>query len=126
MSATGTNSWSELLTLRAWKFLRVDAGEKSQFSINGAILHRIVSCNVPWWILQSHSPGVPTMSFAPHPFIASLRSLLAFLAASVRKLLKIEPHAGDFASQRICPFCGLITPRHEASCLECGGAFKAA
>jgi hypothetical protein len=35
------------------------------------------------------------MSFAPHPFLASLRSLLAFLAASLRKFLKIEPHVGD-------------------------------
>jgi hypothetical protein len=66
------------------------------------------------------------MSFAPHPFLASLRSLLAFLAASLRKFLKIEPHVGDFASQRICPSCGLITPRHESCCLECGGTFKAA
>jgi len=66
------------------------------------------------------------MSFAPNPFLAGFRSLLAFLAASLRKFLKIERHVGDFASQRICPFCGLITPRHEASCLECGGAFKAA
>jgi hypothetical protein len=66
------------------------------------------------------------MSFAPHPFLARLRSLLAFLAASLRKLLKIEPHAGDFATQRVCPFCKLITPRHESSCLECGGTFKAA
>ena len=33
------------------------------------------------------------MSFAPHPFLAGLRSLLAFLAASLRKFLKIERHA---------------------------------
>lgn len=66
------------------------------------------------------------MSFAPHPFLAGVRSLFALLAASLRKLLKIERHAGDFASQRVCPFCGLITPRHERCCLECGGTFKAA
>jgi hypothetical protein len=66
------------------------------------------------------------MSFAPHPFRAGIRSLVALLVASLRKLFKIERHVGDFASQRICPFCGLITPRYEACCLECGGAFKAA
>jgi len=66
------------------------------------------------------------MSFAPHPFLASLRNLRAFLAASLRKHLKMEAHDGDFASQRICPSCGLITPRHEACCLECGRAFKTA
>jgi hypothetical protein len=66
------------------------------------------------------------MSFAPHPLLASLRSLRAFLFASLRKTLKIEAHDGDFASQRMCPFCGLVTPRHETCCLECGKAFKTA
>ena len=66
------------------------------------------------------------MSFAPHPFLAGLRSLLALFAASLRKLLKIEARDGDFASQRMCPFCGLVTPRHETCCLECGKAFKTA
>ncbi|MFZ0859907.1 MAG: hypothetical protein ABR881_00795 [Candidatus Sulfotelmatobacter sp.] len=66
------------------------------------------------------------MSFAPHPFVANLRSLRAFLAASLRKLLKMEAHDGDFASQRMCPFCGLITPRHETCCLECGRSLKPA
>jgi len=59
-------------------------------------------------------------------FLVRVRSLRAFLAASLRRLLSMEPHDGDFASQRMCPFCGLITPRHEAGCLECGRAFKAA
>jgi hypothetical protein len=25
-----------------------------------------------------------------------------------------------FAPQRVCPFCGLITPRFKVCCLECG------
>ena len=66
------------------------------------------------------------MSFAPHPFLAGVRSLFALLAASLRKLLKIERHAGDFASQRVCPFCGLITSRYESCCLECGKSLKPA
>ncbi len=61
-----------------------------------------------------------------YPSLARVRSLRAFLAASLRKFLGMEPHDGDFASQRICPFCGLITPRHETGCLECGRTFKAA
>ena len=32
----------------------------------------------------------------------------------------------DFASQRMCPFCGLITPRRKSCCLECGKVLKAA
>jgi hypothetical protein len=66
------------------------------------------------------------MSFAPHPFFASLRSLRAFLFASLRKALRMEARDGDFASQRMCPSCGLITPRHESCCLECGRSFKPA
>jgi hypothetical protein len=66
------------------------------------------------------------MSFSPHPFLAGLRGLRAFLAASLRRLLNMEARDGDFASQRMCPFCGLITPRHEACCLECGRQFKPA
>jgi hypothetical protein len=28
--------------------------------------------------------------------------------------------------QRMCPFCGLITPRHKKWCLECGKSLKPA
>jgi len=66
------------------------------------------------------------MTSISHLFFVHVRSLRAFLAASLRKFLRMEPHDGDFASQRMCPFCGLITPRHEASCLECGRSFKPA
>ncbi len=66
------------------------------------------------------------MTAVSHPFLVRVRSLRALVAASLRKFLGMEPHDGDFASQRICPFCGLITPRHEAGCLECGKTFKAA
>ena len=61
-----------------------------------------------------------------HPFLVGVRSLCAFIAAWLRKLLGMEAHDGDFASQRMCPFCGLITPRHETCCLECGKSFKPA
>jgi len=66
------------------------------------------------------------MASVPHTFLARIRSLRAFLAASLRKSLKVEPHAGDFTSQRMCPFCGLITPRHESCCLECGKVLRPA
>ena len=66
------------------------------------------------------------MAAIPHPLLSRVRSLSAFVAASLRSFLKIEPHDGDFTSQRMCPFCGLVTPRHETCCLECGRAFKAA
>jgi predicted amidophosphoribosyltransferase len=66
------------------------------------------------------------MYTVPRPLIVRVRSLRAFIAASLRKMLRMERHDGDFASQRVCPFCGLITPRYEEYCLECGKALKAA
>ena len=32
----------------------------------------------------------------------------------------------DVGSQRMCPFCGLITSRHKTCCLECGKSLKPA
>ena len=61
-----------------------------------------------------------------HPFVVRVRRLRAFLAASLRKRFGMEPRDGDFTSQRMCPFCGLITPRHETCCLECGASLKPA
>ena len=61
-----------------------------------------------------------------HPIVVRVRSLRAFISASLRKILGMEAHDGDFASQRVCPFCGLITPRYETCCLECGKALKPA
>jgi hypothetical protein len=66
------------------------------------------------------------MTSLPRAFFGRLRSLRAYTAASLRKLLGITPRDGDFASQRMCPFCGLITPRHGTFCLECGKALKPA
>ena len=58
--------------------------------------------------------------------VVRARSLRAFIAASLRKMLRMEPRDGDFASQQVCPFCARITPRYETCCLECGKALKAA
>jgi hypothetical protein len=66
------------------------------------------------------------MNSLPHALLGRIRSLRAYLSASLRKQLGITPHDGDFASQRMCPFCGLITPRHGTFCLECGKSLKPA
>jgi hypothetical protein len=32
----------------------------------------------------------------------------------------MKPQLAGYASQRMCPACGLITPRAKAACMECG------
>jgi hypothetical protein len=66
------------------------------------------------------------MTSLAQAFLGRIRSLRAFMAAWLRKSLGMSPQDGDFASQRMCPFCGLITPRHRTCCLECGKALKPA
>jgi hypothetical protein len=66
------------------------------------------------------------MPFSFHRLLIRVRRSRAFLGAELRKLLGLERHDGDFASQRICPFCGLITPRYETCCLECGKVLRPA
>jgi len=56
----------------------------------------------------------------------TLRRRLAPLRAFLGKLLTIfKPRRREVRSQRICPFCGLITPRAKRVCLECGKSISA-
>jgi hypothetical protein len=49
------------------------------------------------------------------------RRRIAAVTASVLKLFAtLNPPVRVYAAQRMCPFCGLITPRSKSSCLECG------
>src|SRR5437879_3238647 len=50
--------------------------------------------------------------------------ILASITDSLRKFFGVN--GGDFASQRMCPSCGLITPRRKACCLECGKSLQPA
>jgi predicted amidophosphoribosyltransferase len=55
------------------------------------------------------------------PFRPSLSRRLSSIAGSFGKLLtKLKPEAQEVRTQRMCPFCGLITPRAGRFCLECG------
>jgi hypothetical protein len=56
-----------------------------------------------------------------------LRRRLALITESFTKLFAtVGPEGRDFMSQRMCPFCGLITSRYKTCCLECGKALKPA
>ena len=61
------------------------------------------------------------MQRALHRFRDRFRRRVASITATVSKLFaSITPAPPGFASQRMCPFCGLITSRSKNSCLECG------
>jgi len=80
-------------------------------------------------VLHEHlksSRVIESMSFSFHRLLVGVRSSRAFLGAELRKVLGLDRHDGDFASQRVCPFCGLITPKYETYCLECGKVFRRA
>jgi transposase len=55
------------------------------------------------------------------------RRRLGFVANWCGKVLMILiPRAREVRSQRMCPFCGLITPRSKTFCLECGKSLNPA
>jgi hypothetical protein len=58
------------------------------------------------------------------------RPLLRRLMGSAGKFLgtllaSVRPQTQEVRSQRVCPFCGLITPRAKRVCLECGNSLSA-
>jgi hypothetical protein len=53
--------------------------------------------------------------------VGVLAAVLAFVL--VYRVRRLKPEMGGYASQRMCPACGLITPRSKAACLECGRMF---
>jgi hypothetical protein len=59
-----------------------------------------------------------------HPFLVQVRTLLAFITDQMRKLFAMKTQRAAFGSQRMCPFCGLITPRSKPFCLECGKSLR--
>jgi len=58
------------------------------------------------------------------PVVHKRNIVLALITDSLRKIFGIS--SGDFASQRMCPFCRLITSRRKTCCLECGKSLKPA
>jgi ABC-type spermidine/putrescine transport system permease subunit II len=39
------------------------------------------------------------------------------------RMRRLRPEMAGYASQRMCPACGLITPRAKTACMECGKVF---
>jgi len=51
--------------------------------------------------------------------------IVLFMILLLRWMRRLKPQLAGFQSQRMCPSCGLITPRWKANCLECGKPFTA-
>ncbi|MGA7927867.1 MAG: hypothetical protein WCA20_18005 [Candidatus Sulfotelmatobacter sp.] len=45
---------------------------------------------------------------------------VVFAVVVAYRMRRMKPEMAGYASQRMCPACGLITPRALAACLECG------
>jgi hypothetical protein len=60
------------------------------------------------------------------PFHPSFHRRLVSITGFYGKLVAmLRPQAQQVRTQRMCPFCGLITPRAGQLCLECGKPFRA-
>ncbi len=58
--------------------------------------------------------------------LSRIQAMLTLTLTKLRNLLGLESPQGNAGSQRMCPFCGLITLRRRSHCLECGRRFKLA
>jgi hypothetical protein len=52
-------------------------------------------------------------------------SVVAVVAAGLvfYRMRRLRPQMAGYAAQRMCPACGLITPRAKTACMECGKVF---
>lgn len=46
--------------------------------------------------------------------------IATFAILLLYKIRKLKPQVTGYGLQRMCPYCGLITSRLKAHCLECG------
>jgi hypothetical protein len=51
-------------------------------------------------------------------FFGSL--IVLFTILLIRRMRRLKPQIVGFRSQRMCPYCGLITSQLNPRCLECG------
>jgi len=52
-----------------------------------------------------------------------LAVILAIALVMFLRMRRLTPQMAGYGAQRMCPACGLITPRSKTGCVECGKAF---
>src|SRR3954471_13582281 len=115
------NSWSELLRL-AFAREFVGAGSAGQVSVKYEQSSTEAFCRICHPRPEDTSMGINIRRFRNRWWrrFASIPNWLSQLGAS------LGPEDRESGTQRMCPSCGLITPRHKACCLECGKSLKPA
>ena len=103
IAQAASHSWSELLTF--------NLAAKSQLAVRPSLIGvcvRNVSNRA-----QNRQPYPVTVAMK----VKWMKAVFAFFS---KLLMGLKGQSEQFQTQRMCPFCGLITPRAKRSCLECG------
>jgi hypothetical protein len=59
-----------------------------------------------------------------HRALIRAHTWFAVVTDPLKKLFSTQTQRHHSASPRMCPFCGLITPRSKSSCMECGKSLR--
>ena len=121
-----TNSWSVLLSSHAARITSlVWLIEKSAQCEQSGTESRAIACHreiVGDRLNQLNPAKVHSME----QYRPSFRRRLVSAWGSFRTWLALlRPRTPEVRSNRMCPFCGLITPRAKRVCLECGKSLSA-
>src|SRR5579862_1275454 len=97
MAQVIANSWFELLTLCWIPHAASESQGRPQLMPlpKRALLHRIIRISLSSSPCQVKKKRELTMDTVLHPLLVRVRSLRAFMAASLRKMLGMEAHDGD-------------------------------
>ena len=126
MAQAEWNSWSELLSLAPYATTDLPIStHRSEFRLHVSNPAQNRTLN-PVMVSDRKDEQGASMEPILGSFRHRLRRRLAAIADSFRKFhATFAPPAQQVGSQRMCPFCGLITPRAQRLCLECGKPLRA-
>jgi hypothetical protein len=106
-------SWPVMVDLQRMRHVRRFCAEQL----------RLLHCD---GIVSVSGRKIEGRSMAPRRLRRSFSGWIAQIIDSfVKRLAKPTSPTQQYGSQRMCPFCGLITPRSKRLCLECGKPLRA-
>jgi hypothetical protein len=79
-----------------------------------------------FWRWRKSSRPIKEKGESMERVLPQLRRWLAVISNFFGRFqVMLRPQNREGPLQRMCPFCGLITPRSKRSCLECGKPLRA-